>query len=108
MIHPAEKWPTAIVRRARPRRRRDRLIHALFDIGVITKGIGAVLEVVGGALLLFVNPLRIHHVVRILTQHELSHDPHDLVARYLLHSTQDFSAGAQMFGAIYLLWHGAI
>jgi uncharacterized membrane protein len=107
MIHPAENWPTGIGQRAR-RRRRERIIHALFDIGVITKGIGAVLEVIGGALLLLVNPLRIHHVVRILTQHELSHDPHDLVARYLMHSTKDFSAGTQMFGAIYLLWHGAV
>ena len=105
MIHPAEKWPIGIAPR---RARAGRIIHALFDIGVITKGIGAALEMVGGGLLLFVDPLRIHHVVRMLTQHELSHDPHDVVARYLMNSTQDLSAGTQMFGAIYLLWHGAI
>jgi uncharacterized membrane protein len=87
---------------------RDRIVHVLFDISVIGKGIDGVLEVGGGAVLLFISPMRIHNVARILTQHELSEDPHDLVATYLLNSTQHLSEGAQVFAAMYLLWHGIV
>jgi len=87
---------------------RGRLVHAFFTISVISKGVDGALEIVGGTLLLFVNPLQIHNIVRILTQHELSEDPHDLVARYLLNSAQDLSTGAQVFAGTYLLWHGVV
>jgi uncharacterized membrane protein len=86
--------------------RRERIVHVLFDIGVITKGIDGALEVAGGVLLWVVNPARIHNLARILTLHELSHDSHDLVARYLLNRAEHLSAGTQTFAAIYLLWHG--
>ena len=67
---------------------RNRVVHVLFDISAISKGVDGVLEIVGGALLLLVSPMKVHNIVRILTQHELSEDPHDLVAKYLLNSTQ--------------------
>ncbi|MEA2709735.1 MAG: hypothetical protein QOF78_2336 [Phycisphaerales bacterium] len=105
MTHPAENWANGI---PTIRGRAERIIHAIFDISVMIKGIEAGFEIIGGALLLFVNPIRIQNVLKILTLHELSRDPHDLVARYLLHTTDHFSAGAQLFAAIYLLWHGAV
>jgi uncharacterized membrane protein len=87
---------------------RDRIVHVLFDISVISKGIDGVLEVVGGGVLLFISPMEVDAIVRVLTQHELSEDPHDLVATYLLNSTQHLSGGAQAFAATYLLWHGVV
>jgi len=77
-----------------------------FKIGLVLKGLDGVLEVIGGLLLLFVSPNSIQHLVRALTAHELSEDPHDLVARYLLHTTAQLSHGTTLFGAIYLLSHG--
>lgn len=87
---------------------RDRLVHVLFEISVISKGIDGALEIVGGALLFLVSPTKIYTIVRILTQHELSEDAHDLVATYLLNSTQHLSGGTQRFAAMYLLWHGVV
>jgi uncharacterized membrane protein len=87
---------------------RDRIVHILFDISVISKGIDGALEIVGAALLFLVNPITVHSIVRILTQHELSEDPHDLVATYLLNTTQHLSGGTQVFAATYLLWHGVV
>jgi len=87
---------------------RGRLVHAFFTISVISKGVDGALEILGGTLLFLVNPLQIHNIVRILTQHELSEDPHDLVASYLLNSAQHLSAGAQVFAGTYLLWHGVV
>lgn len=77
-----------------------------FKIGLVLKGLDGVLEVVGGILLLFLSPQAIEHVVRMLTAHELSEDPHDLVARYLLHTASHLNHGTTLFGAVYLLSHG--
>ena len=85
-----------------------RLVHLFFDISVIGKGVDGVLEIIGGAALLFISPMKIHSLVRVLTQHELSEDPHDLIATYLLNGTQHLAEGAQGFAASYLLWHGLV
>jgi uncharacterized membrane protein len=77
-----------------------------FKIGLVLKGLDGVLEVIGGILLLFLSPNAIEHLVRMLTAHELSEDPHDAVARYLLHTTAHLGHGTTLFGAIYLLSHG--
>jgi uncharacterized membrane protein len=77
-----------------------------FKIGLVLKGLDGILEVAGGILLLFLSPHAIEHIVRTLTAHELSQDPHDVIANYLLHSTSHLSSGITLFGAIYLLSHG--
>jgi uncharacterized membrane protein len=77
-----------------------------FKIGLVLKGLDGVLEVVGGVLLLFLSADAIEHIFRSLTAEELSEDPHDLIANYLLHATSHLSSGITLFGAIYLLSHG--
>ena len=52
--------------------------------------------------------LQLHSVIRVLTEHELSEDPHDLVATYLRNSAQHLTAETQAFAATYLLWHGLV
>jgi uncharacterized membrane protein len=91
-----------------PNQRRRRIAHVLFRISVAIKGLDGVLETLGGALLLFVDPVQIHSLVRALTEHELSEDPRDLVANYLRNSSRHLSGGTQTFAAAYLLWHGVV
>ena len=81
-------------------------LDTTFKVGLVLKGLDGVLEVVGGILLLFLSPQAIAHLVRVLTAHELSEDPHDMIARYLLHTTSHLHHGTTLFGAIYLLSHG--
>ena len=81
-------------------------LDTTFKVGLVLKGLDGILEVAGGILLLFLSPQATQHVVRTLTAHELSEDPHDLIARYLLHTTAHLSHGTTLFGAIYLLSHG--
>jgi uncharacterized membrane protein len=78
-----------------------------FKIGLVLKGLDGILEVVGGLVLLFLSPAAIEHIVRTLTAHELSEDPHDLIARYLLHTASHLTTSTTLFGAIYLLSHDA-
>ena len=79
-----------------------------FQIGIIAKGLNGLAELVGGLLLLFVGPGDIHHLVAMLTQGELSEDPNDVIARYLLHTADGLTGSALLFGATYLLLHGAV
>ena len=77
-----------------------------FRITVTLKGLDGALEIIGGLVLLFVRPATLDDLVRSLTQHELSQDPHDPIARHLLHSASHLTHGTTLFAALYLLSHG--
>ena len=95
--------PTSASTRAKPL---SPALDKTFKIGLVLKGLDGILEVAGGILLLVLSPHAIQHLVRVLTAHELSEDPHDLIARSLLHSTAHLNTAITIFGAIYLLSHG--
>jgi uncharacterized membrane protein len=84
----------------------SRSLDRTFRISVTLKGLDGLLETIGGLVLLFVRPATIDHLVRFLTQHELSQDPHDFLARHLLRSTGHLAHGSTLFAALYLLSHG--
>jgi uncharacterized membrane protein len=73
---------------------------------LLLKAADGVLEVVAGAMLLIVSPSTIERIARSLTAHELSEDPHDRIAQYILHTTGHLSSGTTLFAAVYLLSHG--
>ena len=84
------------------------LLDQTFEVGIILKGLDGVLEVIGGLLLLVVSPATIDRIVTNLTQHELSEDPHDVVATHLLRTAHGLTGPAVLFGAVYLLAHGLV
>jgi uncharacterized membrane protein len=79
-----------------------------FKISVALKGLDGVLEIVGGVALLFVAPATLQAWAQSLTAHELAQDPHDFIARHLLHSASQLSRGTTLFAAFYLLSHGIV
>jgi uncharacterized membrane protein len=82
-------------------------LDTTFKIGLVLKGLDGILEVIGGIVLLFLSPQAIQHLARTLTAHELSQDPHDLIALHILHTTAHLTTSTTLFGAIYLLSHGS-
>ena len=84
------------------------IFHVSFEIALILKAVNGLLETVGGALLIFINPNTLSRIVRILTQEELSEDPNDFVANALMHLSLSFSISAQHFGVFYLMSHGIV
>lgn len=87
---------------------RSTLLDKIFKVSLVLKGLDGALELVGGILLLLVSPAQLGFLVQILTQHELSEDPHDLIATALVHLAGTMTVSATMFGAIYLLLHGLV
>lgn len=84
------------------------IFHMGFEIGLILKGINGLLEIVGGLLLLFLNPNRMDRLIVFMTQNELSKDPNDMVANTLISLGHSFSINPNYFGIYYLMTHGLI
>jgi uncharacterized membrane protein len=84
------------------------LLDRTFEISIIAKGLDGLLELVGGLLLLAVGPSTINRLIVDITQHELSEDPHDLIAARLLHFGAGLTGSAVGFAAVYLLVHGVV
>ncbi|ADU28189.1 DUF2127 domain-containing protein [Ethanoligenens harbinense] len=77
-----------------------------FHIAVLCKGLGGLFELVGSVLLLFLNPARMGRLLTFVARRVLwSWKP---VSGLLLQFGAHFSTGAQLFGMLYLLSHGAI
>jgi uncharacterized membrane protein len=88
--------------------RKPSVVHVLFLIGVIGKGIDGLLEAVGGLVLFFVTPGQIQSLAQALTLHKLSKDPNDLIANYILNSAGGLSDATERFAATFLVWHGVV
>lgn len=72
------------------------------------KGIDGLLEIIGGFILLFLNPVRLNKLILFLTQHELSEDPKDMISNALVTIGHSFSISTQHFGVFYLMSHGVV
>jgi uncharacterized membrane protein len=89
---------------SRPRDWWDRF----FGVGVFLKGLDGVAELIGGLLLLLVDPALIHRFVLALAQPELPAEPKDAVAVHLLHAADTLTGSTAYYAALYLLAHGAV
>ncbi len=87
----------------------ERRIYRFFEVGILLKGANAVLEMVGGALVLLIPPSLVQDVAAYFTNEELGQDPDDFIATHILHWADVYAAGPhQLFIAAYLLSHGII
>lgn len=84
------------------------LIHKTFVVGIILKGINALLEIFSAVGLFFLTPNRLMRAVSALTARELLEDPQDKIANFLLNYAPAFSLNTRLFILIYLLSHGLI
>jgi uncharacterized membrane protein len=86
----------------------EQRIHLIFQVSLFIKGAFAIFEIAGGVLAYFIPQQFVLRIVTMLTQGELTEDPRDAVANYLLHTAQHLSVGTRHFTAAYLFSHGAI
>ena len=89
-------------------RKGARLLHDAFEASLLLKGVLAGIEAISGILLFFLPGERIIGWVRLLTTHELTQDPQDLLASRILRALDGYSLATQDFYAVYLLGHGVM
>jgi uncharacterized membrane protein len=87
---------------------RQAILHVLFRIAILFKGIDGILETAGGAILLFISRQDIRHIVYGILQHELLEDPNDPIANYLMKAATHLTVSTKTFAAAYLLVHGIV
>jgi len=87
---------------------KEKNIFKIFEIGLILKGLNAIAEIAGGFFIWFVNKAYIITFVLDFTRPELSDDPKDYLANFIVNSAATFSTSSQSFFAFYLIVHGFI
>ena len=80
----------------------------LFVVGIILKGLDGALELVGGALLLFIPPDKLKQLAILVTQPELTEDPDDFIANHIFQGAAGLTDHVVFFAALYLLAHGIV
>ena len=86
----------------------EKRIHQVFQVSVLLKGAHALLECISGLAFALVSVDTITHTLTLLTQDELTEDPHDLIANYFLNVANTFDVSTKSFYAFYLLSHGIV
>ncbi len=84
------------------------MLDKVFEGGLVLKGASGAAELLGGLLLLLTSPAAIHGFLVVVTQKEITEDPNDRIATFLLDSTAHIDTGAKAFAVAYLWVHAAI
>jgi len=84
------------------------VLHESFRVSIMLKGLHALVETVGGVVLLKVSPQTLNRVVMAILTQDFSQDPHDFVARHLHRMFERLADGGSHFASWYLLTHGGV
>jgi uncharacterized membrane protein len=87
---------------------RGELAHRVFWLAIIFKALDGVLEVAGGIVLLSISRQSVVSLVYTIFREELTEDPTDWFANFVLREALNLSPGMKLFAVIYLLTHGLI
>ena len=86
----------------------EKKLHIAFEISLALKGAFSFGEIVAGVFTYFVTQQFLFDLAHGITRMELTEDPRDFIANYLLHGAQNLSISSQHFAALYLFSHGVI
>jgi uncharacterized membrane protein len=82
------------------------LLDRTFHAGITLKGIGGVLETIGGILLWFISPAAMSQTVKLLFLQELARNPDGFFSTHVLKESSKFANMDPTFASLYLLSHG--
>ena len=86
----------------------EKNIRFVFEVSMLLKGFNAAAEIIGGIFVWIISRTFLTKTVLLFTQSELSEDPNDKIANFLIGAAQQFSVSSQHFVAFYLLSHGLL
>ncbi|MGE5397667.1 MAG: DUF2127 domain-containing protein [Chitinophagales bacterium] len=87
---------------------KDTILNIGFYGGLVIKAVNAVLEIIGGLLMLIINLESLNRWIKLVALAELQEDPNDVLMNYLIGLGNSLSINSQHSAAVYMLVHGAI
>ena len=84
------------------------LTHRFFEISVILKALNGIAEIILGISVFFITKETLTQFVTFIARVELSEDPGDLLANYLVKAVEHYTFTNQLYISIYLLIHGVL
>lgn len=84
------------------------IIRALFYVGLLIKAVDAVIEFIGGFLLLVLSHSLIDRLIQLIAYPERIEDQNDVIMNYFISISKTLSVSSQHAAAIYMLLHGTI
>ncbi len=84
------------------------ILDKIFEASVLIKGVEGIAETLAGFTVLFLGSNFFGTLAYRITEQELSQDPGDVFANYILHTGQHLASGGTTFLVAYLLIHGLI
>jgi len=82
------------------------IINIGFYGGLVIKGVDALIEFIGGFILIVINHEGLNRLISLIALPELREDPKDIVMNYVITIGQNFSINSQRSVAIYMILHG--
>ena len=79
------------------------LLDRVFEGGLLLKGVSALLETIGAAMLIFIPSQTAISFVGFVTQRELFEDPNDIIATALVHAANNLWSSSHAFAIAFLL-----
>lgn len=84
----------------------SKLLDRTFHAAITLKGIGALLEIIGGLLLMFIKPTAMSNLLQLLFLQELSRAPDGFLSTHVLRQSSRLAHLDPTFASAYLLSHG--
>lgn len=84
------------------------VLHESFRVSIMLKGLHAVVETIGGIVLLKVSPQTLNRLVMSVLTQDFSQDPNDFVMTQLHRAFERLADGGAHFASWYLLSHGGV
>ena len=88
--------------------RLKKIIDDLFRFGILAKAFFGVIEIFGGILFIFSKKIIKNNIFIYMAQDEVSSDPDDMIANFLIKTSNAIYQDSRIFAIAYLLFHGAV
>ena len=85
-----------------------KLIEKIFDLGIMAKSFFGFFEILSGIFFATSGRFVVNNLIIALTQQEISEDPNDFFANFLIKTSNNFSNGSHIFSVVYLIFHGTV
>ena len=85
-----------------------KLVHIIFKVGLILKGLFALNEVISGIVLIIVDPALLNQMIENAINNPVLLDPSGILMRFISAHVHAFSVDSIQFAIVYLITHGLL